>query len=382
MRKTYQKPQRYLLFPYLVFIGIVSGIVLINCSSPIVDMSGGDSSNSNNGGSQDIYVSCQISSVCMNILLNQCTAAGGSVVGSCGSESPNGGNGGNEGNGGSVPNNDVSVNCQISGACLNMLLSQCNILEGSLVASCGGSSTNGNGNGSISSNSSGGSSGPTNCLVYGVCYKNVTSSQCNSSGGNAVSSCEADASLPLYCDYGPPHTYGGGCERISNASQCKLLDGGMVTNTCGRMDRLYCDYGPTTTYGGGCHMIASQANCDTQWGTVVYQCPASSIGSAYYSYPTLPSQPPDPPVGSGQLYCDFGPLHSDGGGCEAISYASQCNRLDGGLVANSCGRTDRLYCDYGRRDIYGGGCFMIASQANCNTADGGRVVTECPLSSL
>jgi len=267
----------------LVFIGIMSSMILANCSIfSKDDGGGGDSSNSNSGS--ETTINCQIGTACLSIELNQCLASGGSAVASC-----NNGGGGKSSN---SNNGSSNVNCQIGTACLSIELNQCLASGGSAVASCnnggGGSSSNSNngggGNSSNSNNGGGGSSsssaviGSTNCMVYNVCYVNVPANQCANSSGTSVASCEVNTSSQLYCDYGPVHSDGGGCEPISNASTCKLFDGGLVTNKCGRMDRLYCDYGPKNSYGGGCYMIASQANCNTADGGVVRsECPLTSL---------------------------------------------------------------------------------------------------------
>jgi hypothetical protein len=124
------------------------------------------------------------------------------------------------------------------------------------------------------------------------------------SSSSAVPSSSSTApsdSTQLYCDFGPPHTYGGGCFMIESSADCNTDDGGAVTTQCGRTDRLYCDYfGPREAcpsceglyengVSGGCYMIESPTYCDLQYGSVVTQCSAASVGTALYnSYPRLP----------------------------------------------------------------------------------------------
>jgi hypothetical protein len=98
-----------------------------------------------------------------------------------------------------------------------------------------------------------------------------------------------------------------------------------------------------------------ETNC-TAWGKVVNSCDVTT---------------PD-------LYCDYGPLHSAGGGCFGIRDASECN-TEYGIVANSCGRTDLRFCDYGPIQPNGdGGCFPMNStldETNCML--NGTIVTTC-----
>jgi hypothetical protein len=43
---------------------------------------------------------------------------------------------------------------------------------------------------------------------------------------------------------------------------------------------LYCDFGPVTQYGGGCFAISDASECDTQWGEVVNACGSNSSGGS------------------------------------------------------------------------------------------------------
>jgi hypothetical protein len=410
--------KRFLLAAILLAMAFTFSCSAIDDKSPSGNDSSSDSQgnqvpSSDSGGDEVLHL-CQLSSACIQATIPNCLQAGGSIVATC--------------QGNQVPSSDSQGNQVLSSDSQGKSSSSTQPSSNSQGSQVPSSNSQGKSSSSTqpSSNSQGsntrckdtqnrelycnwstgcyaidpayaetpGQSCATlveECRLYGSLFAGTTAEgsgiACGltqpSSNSQGKSSSSVSVSTQLYCDFGPPHSDGGGCNAISNASQCNKLDGGAVTTQCGRTDRLFCDYGPKNSDGGGCFMIASQANCDLQYGSVVTQCSAASVGTALYnSYPRLPSSPPVPPAGSGQLYCDFGPVHSEGGGCTPISNASQCNWRDGGLVANSCGRTDRLLCDFGPKNSDGGGCFMIASPANCNTGDGGRVVLECSPASL
>jgi len=79
----------------------------------------------------------------------------------------------------------------------------------------------------------------------------------SSSGGVGVAS---------YCDYGYPHSAGGGCVLMKDANDCDL-DWGVVVASCGRTDLSYCQYSTTKCY--------STTSCIG--GTKVSSCPSATI---------------------------------------------------------------------------------------------------------
>jgi endoglucanase len=84
------------------------------------------------------------------------------------------------------------------------------------------------------------------------------------------------------------------------------------------------------------------------------------------------------PPGGGDFiygYCDYGPVHDDGGGCFPITDGYPCNE-EWGWPVSSC--DNLLYCDWGPITIYGGGCSYIESSSDCKASDGGVLVPFCP----
>jgi len=101
----------------------------------------------------------------------------------------------------------------------------------------------------------------------------------SSSGGGGSSN--------LYCDFGSRTTNGGGCFQIDDASDCAIIDGGILATRCGRTDLMYCDWGKRhlassslecgSTYCGGCYIRNDTSSCIQDSGTPVTECPASSL---------------------------------------------------------------------------------------------------------
>jgi len=269
------------------------------------------SSNSNGGNSG--VISCLIGGLaCTPVLSNEvCAAAGGQVVNSC--------------NG-----SDQFVLCDVMGTCMALTNSaQCTLTQGTVVQTCPGSGNNnsssgGGDPGNNNSSSSGGNpgnnnssssagGGTVNCQVDGICFES-TASECSLYGGTQVTSCpELPPKPTLFCDFGYPSTSGGGCYPIGTESECDL-EYGRVASRCGQRNDQFCHW--SSTYE--CHLTASASACQTDFGTPVSLCPIN----------TLPAANDNP------FYCYYGDSY---GSCDRIGgstfgTASTCATAGGAIV--------------------------------------------------
>jgi hypothetical protein len=246
------------------------------------------------GGNPDVKVDCMLAGTCMSNTLTaaQCTASGGTV--GCGS------------------NPDVKVDCMLAGTCVR------DTYTAALCVAVTGTVGCGNNN-------------PIGSCIFAedlACIENVSRSDCDDEEGafavsgscsvalfpycmgpgrNCATATEANKAAcfnndkvlvkselckptPVaYCDYGLPHSAGGGCFpifKIEDVTECDAEYGKLRTAAegCGRTDLSYCRYG-----NGECYNIANNSTainkCTiTDSGTNYNECPLNTFVEPFYCY--------------------------------------------------------------------------------------------------
>jgi len=197
---------------------------------------------------------------------------------------------------------------------------------------------------------------------------------------SSASRSSASVVASLYCDYGYPTSYGGGC--LLDSGDCNLEWGKLTTSCSSRTDLIYCQRSSTHCYS------RTTTSCDAG-DTKVSSCPKSTLCTTsdceyrcaddYGPYGCTGSTPTPTPssssnVSGGSLYCDYGYPTSYGGGCVLVRDSDDCNLEWGKLVTSCSGRTDLIYCQRSTSHCYS------RTTASCDAGD--TKVSSCPQSTL
>ena len=148
----------------------------------------------------------------------------------------------------------------------------------------------------------------------------------SSSVGGTARSSSSNTATQFYCDYGYPHSAGGGCFPINLVNPSCDTEYGILSLKCGRTDLAYCNYAASNVSSGGCYNMVdnstNRSNCTRDNGSVLTECPVIRYQETFYCF---------------EEYYDEGEFYKD---CDRIggwyfSNARECIQYGGAVVTKS-----------------------------------------------
>jgi hypothetical protein len=283
----------------LIFTGILSSMVLINCDSGTGGGGGGGG-----GNSKCIRDGFEKFTNTIKDIMDECNATKVQVLAQIQGDDV-----------GDCKKDELPTDKAIS-----WIAYYCKVSEITLVPSGGGSSNSGGKGSSSSGDNGGGSNGSLTCsmtatsVTIGSNISPAPTVKCNTTsvsssitwqnnppietgiltvkaiatcnGSSQTATCGTITVNPVYCDYG----YATTDEPVDKCDEVTEIDigdevcdlaWGKVVKSCNSSDRrtdiVYCDWGKATPAGGGCYRAESTFACTRDSGNPVTKCPTSSL---------------------------------------------------------------------------------------------------------